>query len=95
MDIIARAILWITLLALLLVVPRWTRTHSNVMELSRMQEEVSDLQDRAATLERQNNRTIDHIIALSHAPYSRTALAKQKYDLIGPTEVLIRFDEED
>lgn len=95
MDIIARAFLWFFLAALLLVVPRWTRTHSNLDELERLKTDVASLQAQRHSLEMENSRMVDRIVALGKSPDARASSAVSAYNLLSPREVLIRFDEED
>lgn len=95
MDIIARTLFWLLLVALLLAVPRWTRTHPNVSELVRLREDVERLHQQAHELEMTNARTADHIISLGHSTHARTSRAVQRFDLIRTDELLLRFDAED
>jgi|GEM_PF-4376527 len=95
MDVIARTLLWIALVALLIAVPRWTRTHSNVTELVRLKEDVERLNAQVHALEMSNARTADHILSLGHSTNARTSRAIQRFDLIRSDEILLRFDEDD
>lgn len=95
MDIIARTLFWIFLVALLLAVPRWTRTHPNVTELVRLREDVDRLHEQVHALEMTNARTADHIISLGHSTKARTSRAIQRFDLLRSDELLLRFDTED
>lgn len=95
MELVARAFLWVILLALLIAIPRWTRTHDNITELARLKEDVERLQEEKYTLEMDNARIADHIVALGHSSNARIQRAIQRFDLIRSDELLLRFDEED
>jgi|SRR5690554_7647301 len=95
MDIIARAFLWFSLVVLLLAVPRWTRTHANLDELERLRADVASLQEQRNSLEMENSRLVDRIVALGKSPDARASRAISAYNLLTPREILIRFDEED
>lgn len=95
METFTRALIGISLLALLIAVPRWTRTHDNVTELVRLQQDVQELTDEVRDLEMSNARMADHIIALGHSSNARMTRAVHRYDLIRSDELLLRFDEED
>lgn len=95
METLTRALLGIALLALLIAVPRWTRTHDNVTELARLKQDVNELNTAVRDLEMSNARMADHIIALGHSSNARMSRAIHRYDLIRSDEILLRFDEED
>lgn len=95
METLTRVLLGIVLLALLIAVPRWTRTHQNVTELERLQQDVHALNSAVRDLEMRNARVADHIIALGHPSNARLSRAIHRFDLIRSDEILLRFDAED
>lgn len=95
MDLLARSILWLVLIALLLAVPRWTRTHENTRELERLRVDLVEIQSSVRDLEMENSRLVDRIVAIGNSPDARASRAINAYHLLGPREIVLRFDEED
>lgn len=95
MDNLARIILWTILVILMLWVPRWTSTHKNVDDLQRLRADLQDLQYEVRDLKMQNSRLVDRIVAVGKSPEARATRAIVDYNLLGPRDIVLRFNEED
>lgn len=95
MDNLARILLWTILVILMLWVPRWTSTHKNVHDLNRLRSDLQDLQYEVRDLKMQNSRLVDRIVAVGKSPEARATRAIVDYNLLGPRDIVLRFNEED